>query len=481
MVGRFGTILVMVIAGLSVLASAEEPDPNPAPQADGTNVWYVGNNTQYPVIQDVLDACGDGDEIVVAEGLYVESLEIVRNDVTIRPWCMPTSPAPTWADVIFWNPTEGFNNANGYAIRITGGNNTYVGRPRQVTELSNTFYQSPTEVQPGEFNPIGPPADVSVVSAATHVFFNRPAMTFWSRSINNVAVYSTNGQGTFQDCDITSENGFGGGAMITGDDNTTQFVNCDFSFTFATGNPLELADGTFGPEVNVVTITGGAPQFMDCELIDNQAGSYGIVYDVNSRAHWDRCDFRSNDAPASNGTYLAVGSTPTFMRSTFEANKSLMGTVYWDSTGVTGPDMMNFNNCNFVNCSTADLMYGGAVMVACDDCEGTAPQVMLSQCGFRGNQGRSNATGWDQYDIWSPYFPKFRLGADLDLIKPVVITQLEGEIDSGDVNGDGQVDTADIEALNESLGSCQYDGDFDGQITIDDLLGVLAVYGSHCP
>ena len=65
---------MVLVTGLGGLAIAEEPDPNPAPQPDGTNVWYVGNNTQYPVIQEVLDACGDGDEIVVAEGLYVESL-----------------------------------------------------------------------------------------------------------------------------------------------------------------------------------------------------------------------------------------------------------------------------------------------------------------------------------------------------------------------------------------------------------------------
>jgi hypothetical protein len=66
---------------------AEWPDPNPAPNGDGTNTWYVGNNTQYPIIQHVLDACGDGDEIAVAGGLYVESLSIDNNDVTIRPCC----------------------------------------------------------------------------------------------------------------------------------------------------------------------------------------------------------------------------------------------------------------------------------------------------------------------------------------------------------------------------------------------------------
>mgnify|MGYP005687637635 CR=1 FL=1 len=63
----------------------ELPDPNPVPQSDGTNLWYVGNNTQYPVIQDVLDAVSDGDEIVIRAGLYVESLTIDNVEITLRP------------------------------------------------------------------------------------------------------------------------------------------------------------------------------------------------------------------------------------------------------------------------------------------------------------------------------------------------------------------------------------------------------------
>ena len=61
------------------------PDPNPVQNTDGTLTWYTGNNTQYPVIQDVLDACTDGDEIVVMEGQYVESLILDRNDISLRP------------------------------------------------------------------------------------------------------------------------------------------------------------------------------------------------------------------------------------------------------------------------------------------------------------------------------------------------------------------------------------------------------------
>ena len=55
--------LLAASAVTAVALGQEFPDPNPVPQADGTFLWYVGNDTQYPVIQDVLEAVSDGDEV----------------------------------------------------------------------------------------------------------------------------------------------------------------------------------------------------------------------------------------------------------------------------------------------------------------------------------------------------------------------------------------------------------------------------------
>ncbi len=111
---RFAISTVTTLAVASVALGQEFPDPNPVPQADGTNLWYVGNNTQYPVIQDVLEAVSDGDEVVVRGGLYVESLHIDNNELTIRPF---VNGDAAFEAVTFLNPTEGFNNDNGWAIK----------------------------------------------------------------------------------------------------------------------------------------------------------------------------------------------------------------------------------------------------------------------------------------------------------------------------------------------------------------------------
>ena len=483
----FKTTAAIAIFAVAGTAVGEQPDPNPSPNPDGTSTWYVGNNTQYPVIQDVLNACSDGDEIVVTEGLYVESLEITRNDVTLRPVALYNSNTNTssWADVTFWNPTEGFNNANGYAIRMTGGDNTYVGRPRQITQLHNgleVYTTVPCLNNTGQgqgswaSQATDTPANISDNSGGV-------ALTFWSRSIDNVAVYSTGGTGTFQDCDITSRFGFGGGIICTGSDNTTQFVTCNLNSTFATGNALKLADGTTGPGCNVITITGGSPQFLDCGIGNNDAGSSGIVNDSGSTSRWDDCVFSGNNAAASEGMFQCGNSTPDFSRCTFIANTSNRGTVYWDAAGQSGPEMMNFNRCNFESNNTANFggsgqKYGGIAWVV-NATAGAAPLISFSECGANDNND-SGTTKLEQGDIESDWFPRYRIGADFSLTGGVSITDTPAIVTPGDMNGDGAVDASDLSEMHSVLGTCHYDGDMNGNINIEDLLGVLSVYGGAC-
>ena len=466
----FATTTICVAAATAL--GAEWPDPNPAPNSDGTNTWYVGNNTQYPIIQEVLDACGDGDEIVVAGGLYVESLSIDNSDVTIRPFCeggdwASGSPA-TWAEVVFWNPTEGFENDNEYAMYMTGGNNTYVGRPRQLTQLPNTNVVL-TMVTPGEWEPTGDPVAVTDVYGTCQ---NEAAMEFWSRSIDNVAVYSDNGEGTFQNCFFTSSDGFGGGAMITGAGNTTQFIECDFEDTFAGGQSF----GPNGEPVCVITIRNGEPQFHDCSVSYNEGGAAGIVNQVGGGGMWYYCGMEDNWCASGEGTFNCAGGTPDFLECWFYDNHSREGTVYFDSSGVDGARFMNFVYCDWYGNSTSGDQYGGAIQVVCDDCSGNAPQISLSECGFDNNNGNS---GLGLYDIDSPYFPEYRIAYDINTTGLALASHGDSGI-AGDVNSDGAIDTNDLDDLFQMLGTCSHDSDYSGDVQIGDLLNLISVYGNSC-
>jgi hypothetical protein len=74
----------------------------------------------------------------------------------------------------------------------------------------------------------------------------------------------------------------------------------------------------------------------------------------------------------------------------------------------------------------------------------------------------------------------FRVGKGLSYASTVLITAVpDGAV--GDINGDGVVDAVDVEELSIAVGSCPVDTDFNGEIDIEDLLGVIASYGTSCP
>ena len=461
---RAFTIWIMLHAVATAAMAAEWPDPNPAPNPDGTWTWYVGNDTQYPVIQDVLDACGDGDDVVVAEGLYVESLVIANVDLTLRPACTADG---LWASVVFWNPTEGFENDNLYAMRVAGAANTYIGRPRQLVQLPNEFTQQAT-VTPGEWAPTGAPLSVEDVSAATP----GAAITFWSRSIDDVAVLSEESAATFQDCLFTSSDGFGGGAMLTGAANTTHFIDCTFTGTFAGGQPYAIN----GEPVCVITATGGEPAFHRCVIADNEAGLDGVIRLMNDRSHWYDTLIDSNQTAAGVGTVYCTDSAASMQRCTFSSNASREGTIYLEATGLAAPRDLTLTRCNFESNITSGGQYGGVLLATCTGCDGLSPRVCLSDCGFDGNNG---SAGLGLYDIETPWFPEYRIAADLSL-NGLVTLDAPASI-AGDINEDGLIDDTDLDSLMALLGTCRYDGTGDGVVLVEDLLELIAVYGSVCP
>ncbi len=453
-----------LLAGVATAAcGAEWPDPNPAPNPDGSWTWYVGNDTQYPVLQSVLDACGDGDDIVVAAGLYVESLEIDNADITLRPAC---TPAATWAEVTFWNPTEGFENDNLFAIRVTGGANTYCGRPRQLKQLPNEFTE-PAVVVPGEWAPSGPAVPVQQVSDNS----SNAAMTFWSRSIDDVAILTEDGHATFQDCLFTSSDGFGGGAMCTGQTNTTQFIDCVFTGTFAGGQPYAIN----GEPVCVITVTGGRPAFHRCDVSGNEAGLYGVIRLKDEQSAWYASNITGNQTAAGEGTVYCTDAAPAFNDCLFADNVSREGTLYLEADGLIQPVDLTLTRCNFENNATSGAQYGGVLLATCNTCDGQPPRVCFSACGFDGNNG---AAGLGTYDIETPWFPEFRIAADLSL--DGLITLGEPDTLAGDVDENGVIDQTDLDLLMSMLGTCRYDGTGDGVVRVEDLLELISLYGVSC-
>jgi hypothetical protein len=420
-----------VVSGASTAMAQDVPDPNPIFNPDGTMTWYVGFNTQYPFLQDAIDAAQPGDELVITEGLYVESVEVNTPDLTIRP---RVDTSGDWEDVILWNPTEGFENDNDFAIKVSANtNNTYIGRPREFTQLANGTTVD-TAIQPGEYNWEGSAGTETEVDSIG-VTLNDRVITFWSRSMDNVCVWSDGGQATFNSCYMTGRNGFGGGILCTGDTNTTSFVTCKLEDLNAPG--LDMG----GYPVNVITMMGGDGMnvmFSDCDVYDCTSGTLGAVYQVGGYCSFDDTNISRNSCYMGNGTVNIVGGSPSFSECEFEENESRYGTVYSDSTGLSRDRITSFLECNFEDNFTEDQTYGGAFF-AVDASTGGSPLVHFSRCEVDDNNGASEMT---TYDIDTPYFPEYRIGADFDSTSTSGPSTIPG-----DLNADGVVNGADMGIL----------------------------------
>jgi hypothetical protein len=54
-------------------------------------------------------------------------------------------------------------------------------------------------------------------------------------------------------------------------------------------------------------------------------------------------------------------------------------------------------------------------------------------------------------------------------------------IDEGDLNGDGAIDSTDLDAMHAAVGICMSDVNHDGDTNVLDLLGVIDEWGGVCP
>lgn len=425
-------MLVAILPVVAVLTctsmhAQDLPDPNPRPNPDGTYTWWVGNNMQYPLIQEVLDAAFPGDEIVIMPGLYVEDLTIRTNHLTVRPACLVQDSRPVWGEVALWNPTEGFVDGP-WCVRVEGSVGSYIGRPRQYVQLANGA-QFGESVDPGEWNPALPPESIVTVTENSDGI----ALTFLSRDVGHVAVYALEGTPTFHSCYMTSQNGFGGAILATGDGCEASFVDC--TITSFQGEPGTL-DGML---VNPVAIFAFGAQkvdvrFRNCVIKDCVSGPSGVVTQAGGSSSWTDCVFEGHVTPVSNGIVVLNLARAWFTDCIFRDNVARFGTVrvLADPGGLIDTDVI-FNHCDFLGNDTVDGQYGG--VLSATGLAGDRPPVELSECGVDGNNGHE---GFNFFDIDTPFEPFYRIGRDIRN------QAVNSQPLLGDLNEDGVVDGQDL-------------------------------------
>ena len=505
--------LTTLVASTVTLAQ-ELPNPNPAPQADGTQIWYVGNNTQYPVIQDVLAACSDGDEIVVNgetgtdTALYVESLMIDNKDMlTLRPRVRHVTVAGgagymEFDNVAFLNPTQGFNNDNKYAIHISGSRGSYIGNPRSVNELLNGQEAVVVLDDQAAFSEAAAPGATTRIAQGSDVAF-----TFQARSFDDVSILLDGSSCTVSDCALEPRQGVGGGLMSYNGDNSTM-VECTIVGFTSTGNTHDIS----GLPVCAVSMKDSSTTMASCTITGNFGANSGIVNLDGGAPRFEKTLIASNNAQASLGTVMGSGGSAEFMSCSFgkqtdpavagggTGNVSNLGTIYWDASASTG--MYAFTHCDFDRNTTAEASQGWGEIAYVSDSTATGsdldPKISFSACeyvtdvtddGPYGTMDSSNGIP-EESAIYTPYLPEYRLHSDWGdstdwglgggPASGLSVVDNSGSNIPGDVDGNDAVNFADLDVLMSLLGTCQYDPTRDGEVGFADVLSILNSWGEIC-
>ncbi len=315
----------------------------------------------YGTIQSAVNAADDGDEILVAPGLYTEKINFNGKAVLLHSSGGPdvtTIEHPSSGSVVKCVSGEQSDTVlDGFTV--TGGGGTFNGGGMENTASSPTvvncyFVGNSAERGGGMGNVLASPIVTNCRfidnfaengGGMSNYFESSPVVTGCS-FIGNSASYAGGGINnsydsapTILDCTFTDNTGyyygggmysinagpvaagclfeansaavstdFGGGGGVFSEVSESEFYGCDFvrNTTVAWGGGMNLLDST--------------PTFIDCEFIANAANKGGALAYSYSDPLLINCLFTTNTADVSSGTASSHRSTPAFINCTLAGN-----------------------------------------------------------------------------------------------------------------------------------------------------------------
>ena len=246
-----------------------------------------------------------------------------------------------------------------------------------------------------------------------------------------------------------------------------------------------------GTVIKDLVITGGSasasggiscffssPTISDCTIEGNTADYGGGIYCEYSSPTISDCTIKDNSAANLGGGIFSVNSDPTISGCTIEGNEASSG---------GGGISCNNSNPTISDCTiegnTAD--YGGGIY-----CQDSSP--VHSGCTFSGNTPDNVYGDSDWNPLRGEGGPSMitlenctlcgtgeHIGGNIPILH-LGDNHISDCIDDGDLDGDGDVDTDDLNALHDALGINNTDVNNNGCVDIDDLLYVIEDWNEGC-
>jgi hypothetical protein len=388
---------IAIAAGLLLTASAHA----------GT----INVPADHPTIQSAVDAAIDGDEIVVAPGIYTSSglhvVDMLGKAIVLR-------------------------SSDGPERTIIDGGNTRIGRRGIICQNGET------------------------VQTSIEGFTIRNCAASWYD-------WNDNGEVDYWE--------FFGGGLWNRDGSSPSIQNCWFI-----NNVAEYGGGicNFDEGSNA-----NNPRVVDCIFQNNTAGEGvgGGVYSYASSPTVSGCTFINNSAGYGGGMINMNGSDADVTSCSFTDNTASAdgGGVYNDSS------MPTMSGCTFTNNHADDD--GGAVFNADPSSSQNIPS--FNQCIFTGNHAANEGGGMHNFSV-SPViedceFSNNAAGDGGGILSwngstpRIADTPFCGNAPT-DIDGDWIDEGGNT--FDDACGPCAADLDGSGHVGVDDLLLIIAAWGS---
>jgi hypothetical protein len=276
-------------------------------------------------------------------------------------------------------------------------------------------------------------------------------------------------------------------------------TNCVF-----VGNYALVAGGGMSNEWGLNGL-GSSPTIINCVFSGNQSGAYGgamcMVGEFTADANpvVVNCSMVGNTSTTGGGVYSGAYSVPT-----------LVNCVLWNNSDAVGTGEDAQLQCNAVDVSyccvqgwTGDL--GGVANIGGDpslaDADGADDLVGTLDDNLRLNPGSPCIDAGDNLSVPDgvdgdldgnprfvddPGMPDHGNAPGGEAVVDMGAYEFQGSTCFGDLNGDNQVNLADLSLLlahyGATSGASYADGDLDGNGTVDlaDLSELLSRYGDSC-
>ncbi len=272
-------------------------------------------------IQDGVDAAIAGDILLVAPGVYVESVDTSGKAIRIRS---TGTVQETVIDTMSSEPAVLIANGEGRNTVIQGLTLRSMGNSIQCTGSSPTIRSciidagqalcvggSPRFVSITFTGHKGGPPALQLLSGADPDVESCDFTANSSASVGGAA-NATGSAGHFIDCTFTGNTAaLGGGVSVV--DSSTRFTDCTFD-----GNAASNGGGAW--------LVGGTPVLERCTFRNGSAMVGAGVYITESEATLTSCDFEDNIASqAGGGVRVLSGAGTTFIACDFSSNSAPEG------------------------------------------------------------------------------------------------------------------------------------------------------------